>query len=104
MNCDKLKPGLRVQFRLGDVYLPDIAEVLNRMTEDTELQGSVTLLSDAGEERAAFAVVEVKGVLMPIIVPAAAIRAVSGCDDGIGRAEAGLPETARSTVPAGSQD
>ena len=78
MHNDELKPGLKVQFRLGDIHLPSVSEVLNRMTEDTELQGSITLLSDAGEQRAAFAVVEVNGVLMPIIVPASAIRVVDG--------------------------
>jgi len=44
------------------------------MTEDTELQGSVTLLSDQGDNKSAFAVVEVKGILMPLIVPAACIK------------------------------
>ena len=81
MQKDRLKPGLTVQFRLGDIHLPAIAEILNRMTEDTELQGSITLLSDAGDQRAAFAVVDVKGVLMPIIVPVAALKPAPATDD-----------------------
>jgi len=44
------------------------------MTADTELQGQITLLSDQGEVRSAFAVVEVQGILLPLIVPAACIR------------------------------
>ena len=89
MENDRLQPGLKVQFRLGDIHLPAVAEVLHRMTEDTELQGSITLLSDAGDQRAAFAVVEVQGVLMPIILPASAIRVVQGCDEGTRQAERG---------------
>ncbi len=73
MENATLKPGQKVQFRLGDIHLPELTEVLNRMTEDTELQGHITLLSDAGDKQAAFAVVEVKGVLLPIIVPASAV-------------------------------
>lgn len=68
-------------FKLGDVHLPDVAEVLARMTEDTELQGTVSLLSDQGQHRAAFAVVEVKGILMPLIVPAACMRRTDSAAD-----------------------
>jgi hypothetical protein len=70
----ELRPGERVNFRLGDIHLPDLAEVIARMTEDTELQGTVSLLSDQGGHRAAFAVIEVKGILMPLIVPASCIK------------------------------
>ena len=69
-----LKPGERVNFRLGDIHLPDLAEVIARMTEDTELQGTVSLMSDQGGHKAAFAVIEVKGILMPLIVPASCIK------------------------------
>lgn len=102
MQNNQLQPGLKVQFRLGDIHLPEVAEVLNRMTEDTELQGSITLLSDAGEERAAFAVVEVKGVLMPIIVPASAIR-VLGAEDGIRQAEKASQKMAAPPLRSGTQ-
>ena len=70
----ELRPGERVSFRLGDIHLPDLAEVVARMTEDTELHGTVSLLSDQGGHRAAFAVIEVKGILMPLIVPASCIQ------------------------------
>lgn len=74
MNERSLKPGERVVFRLGDIHLPDLAEIIAKMTEDTELTGTVSLLSDQGEHRAAFAVIEVKGILMPLIVPASCMR------------------------------
>lgn len=74
MQERRLQPGQKVQFRLGDVHMPALEEVLNRITEDMELQGSITLMSDSGDKQSAFAVVEVKGVLTPIIVPASAIK------------------------------
>ena len=81
MQSDRLQPGQKVQFRLGDVHLPAIQEILNRMTEDTELQGSITLMSDHGEKKLAFVVVEVKGILMPIIVPAERVKVLGGTVD-----------------------
>jgi|GEM_PF-1109237 len=81
VNHERLQTGQKVQFRLGDIHLPDIQEVLARMTEDTELQGQITLLSDAGDQKAAFAVIEVRGVLMPIIVPASCIKAADAPDE-----------------------
>lgn len=81
MHSDQLQPGQKVQFRLGDVHLPAIQEILNRMSEDTELQGSVTLLSDHGDRKTAFVVVEVKGILMPIIVPAECVKLQAQVED-----------------------
>ena len=86
-----LKPGERVVFRLGDIHLPDLAEVIAKMTEDTELHGTVSLLSDQGEHRAAFAVIEVKGILMPLIVPASCMR----------RSPQDTPDAAESTASDG---
>ena len=69
MNNQSLQPGQKVRFKLRDVHLPTIEDVLNRMTSETELQGSITLLSNEGARKGSFAVVEVKGVLTPVIVP-----------------------------------
>ena len=77
VDSDQLQPGQKVQFRLGDVHLPAVQEILSRMTLDTELRGSITLLSDHGDKKTAFVVVEVKGILMPIIVPAEAVKVLS---------------------------
>ena len=74
MTNTLLQPGQKVKFKLRDVHLPSIQDVLDRMTPDTELQGCITLLSDEGRNKAAYAVVEVKGILMPIIVPAGCIK------------------------------
>ena len=78
---ERLQPGQQVKFRLGDVHLPEPQEVIARMTEDTELQGSITLLSDQGEKRSAFAVIEVNGILMPLIVPTSLIKVIASSAD-----------------------
>ena len=69
MNNESLQPGQKVRFKLRDVHLPTVEDVLNRMTSETELQGSITLLSNEGAKKGSYAVVEVKGVLTPVIVP-----------------------------------
>jgi len=81
VKTDTLRPGQRVQFKLADIHLPAIEEVLNRMTEDTELQGTITLVSEQGDQKAAYAVIEVKGILMPIIVPASCIKSLPGVEN-----------------------
>ncbi|HUO06888.1 MAG TPA: hypothetical protein VM008_01025 [Phycisphaerae bacterium] len=78
MKTELVQLGQQVQFRLADIHLPAIEEVLNRMTEDTELHGTVTLLSDHGEQNSAYAIIEVKGILMPIIVPVSALESFPG--------------------------
>jgi hypothetical protein len=76
-----LQPGQKVRFKLRDIHLPSIQNVLDRMTPDTELQGCITLLSDEGLNKAAYAVVEVKGILMPIIVHASCIKVAAFEED-----------------------
>jgi hypothetical protein len=78
-----LQPGQLVQFKLSDVHLPSLEDVLNRMTADTELRGVVTLLSDSGDRQPAYAVIEVKGILMPIIVPIGCLRSIAGIEKAV---------------------
>ena len=104
MSDQRLSPGQKVQFKLADIHLPDIAEVLSRMTDDVELTGQITLLSDQGEHRSAFAVIEVKGILMPLIVPASCLNATTAQSE----APASVPRTAeittRDVYPAAKKD
>ena len=81
MQKSVLHPGQKVRFKLKNIHLPSIQDILNRMTPDTELRGCITLLSDRGTSKSAYAVVEAAGILMPIIIPAASINAAS--QDGI---------------------
>ena len=79
---NELQPGQKVRFKLRDVHLPTIEDVLNRMTSETELQGSITLLSKNGPKKDSYAVVEVKGVLTPVIVPTTRPNVRPVDDDG----------------------
>jgi hypothetical protein len=81
VKTDSLQPGQQVQFKLADIHLPAIEEVLNRMTEDMELQGAITLVSEQGDQKAAYVVIEVKGILMPIIVPASCVKSLPGVEN-----------------------
>ena len=74
MENRTLQLGQKVKFKLKDVHLPPIPDVLNRMTPDTELKGCVTLLSDRGMNKSSCAVVEVRGIQTPIIVPSASVK------------------------------
>ena len=94
----RLHPGQIVKFRLGDIHLPEVAEVLARVTDEVELHGSITLLSDHGEQRSAFAVIEVKGILMPLIVPTASIHVLGLSADGKEVEATSVPEPEASVV------
>ncbi len=78
-----LQPGQKVRFKLKDIHLPSVKDVLHRMTPETELQGCISLLSDEGAAKSAYAVVEVKGILMPVIVPAGRIRPAAPRDEAM---------------------
>ena len=81
MLNENLQPGQKVKFKLGNVHLPSVQDALNRMTPDTEIQGNITLLSGEGLNKSAYAVVEVRGILMPIIVPTGRAKFAAGEED-----------------------
>ena len=76
----KLQSGQHIRFKLEDVHMPAMGEVIARMTGEVELRGEVTLLSDSGQKRAAFAVVQVPGVMVPLIVPTSCLQ-LAGDDE-----------------------
>lgn len=59
-----------VQFRVWDIYLPDPISVLRELHGDELLSGRVIEMSDTGQEKDAFVVVEVEGIERRVIVPA----------------------------------
>jgi len=59
----------RVTFAIRDVRYPEPAIVLAVLHLDDLLQGTVIDMSDNGSEKEAYAVVEVKGIKQPVIVP-----------------------------------
>jgi hypothetical protein len=74
------RSGQPIRFRLGDVYAPALPELFKQITPGLELEGRITLLSDGGENHAAYALVEVPGVLLPVIVPASCLELVSSAN------------------------
>jgi hypothetical protein len=63
-----IAPGDEVCFHLADMHSPGVEEALNRLTHQAQLVGKVIFLSDAGERKGQFAIIEAEGVLIPIIV------------------------------------
>jgi hypothetical protein len=66
-----------VQFRLADIYFPEPAKVAMQLHNQDQIQGEVVDLSDSGANKDAYAVIEVKGLTQPLLVPVNRINAVS---------------------------
>lgn len=60
-----------VYFRLADVFEPNSEEIVNSITPDLIVRGKVMYLTDAGENKQAYAVIEVEGLGKTVIVPMA---------------------------------
>jgi hypothetical protein len=63
-----------VNFKIRDVYVPDPAQILMELHGDDLLQGKIIDSSDSGFQQNAFAVVEVEGLVQPVVVPVDRIR------------------------------
>ena len=74
MRENVLAIGTQVRFRLKDVYCPEIDKVLQDMTERLEMTGKVLYLSDSGKLLNHYAVVEVRGLTTPVVVPSASVN------------------------------
>ena len=59
----------RFRFRLSDAVCPDKHQILQHVTPEVELCGEVLFLSDCGEKKDRFAILEVKGIALPLVVP-----------------------------------
>jgi hypothetical protein len=67
----------QVNFRISDVYIPEPAQILMQLHGNDLLQGKIIDVSDAGGEEDAYAVVEVEGLLQPVVVPMRHTRSTS---------------------------
>ncbi len=63
-----LGSGTSVRFRLADVVCPDVDDARERITNDLEVSGRVVFLSDSGDEKDHYAVVQVDGIRAPLVV------------------------------------
>ncbi len=68
------KTRRQCRFRLTDVLCPDHQQVLRQLTADLEVTGEIVFLSDRGQDPDRFAIIEVQGVLSPLIVPVDRLR------------------------------
>lgn len=59
----------RVSFRIIDIYIPDPLDVLLRLRDNDQLEGTIIALSDDGTPEGKFAVVAVSEMADPVIVP-----------------------------------
>ena len=58
-----------VQFRLGDIFIPDAATLIYNLHSSDLLLGRVLEMSDGGDRADAFVVVEVEGIKQRMVVP-----------------------------------
>jgi hypothetical protein len=68
--------GQMLRFRVSDVYAPALPDLFTHITPELELHGRVSFLSDGGDLNSSYAVVEVSGILMPLIVPVSCLEIV----------------------------
>lgn len=69
MYYKELESGVPVRFQLSKTVCPEFCQILENMTDRLDVTGRVVYLSDAGEKKDFYAVVEVCGIETPLIVP-----------------------------------
>jgi hypothetical protein len=65
LSIDRAQP---FRFRLSDVICPDRDQILKQITSELEVCGEVLFLSDSGDKKGHFAILEVKGIPVPLVV------------------------------------
>jgi len=61
--------GTRVSFKLAEVICPEPGQLVNQVGPDLEVVGEIVFVSDGDGRQDKFAIVEVAGLLTPVIVP-----------------------------------
>jgi hypothetical protein len=69
LHSYKVGTGTTVRFRLRDVVCPDLDRLISNIGPELALQGEIVFLSDHGDERDHFAIIELEGMSAPVIVP-----------------------------------
>ena len=69
-----VKRGEKYRLKLSDVVCPDRERLLQQITDGLNVTGEVVLLSDRGCEAGGFAIIEVEGILSPLIIPVDQLR------------------------------
>ena len=63
-----------MHFKIADVYFPDQAKILRDLHGEDLLQGKVIDVSNSEDGENEFVVVEVEGLVEPVVVPVGQIR------------------------------
>ena len=69
MYFEEIKSGSLVRFQLSRIVCPGQSQVLEKITRRLNLTGKVVQLSDAGNQQDFYAIVQVGGIVSPLIVP-----------------------------------
>ena len=78
-----LESGQMVRFQLSQVVCPEHDHLIKKITEGLELSGRIVYLSDGGDQKDFYAIVEVSGIATPLIIPVSQLE--MSVDDGIAR-------------------
>ena len=81
MSESSLESGTTVSFRLSEVVCPDLQQILTQMTSELEVSGRVVFFSDYGDRKNHFAIIDVTGLLSPLIVPVSRLRGLRETED-----------------------
>ena len=81
-RMNRLAPhtGAHVSFRLAQVICPDVDEVVGRIDQELEITGQIVVLSDGPKGADQYAIIEVRGISQPVIVPMAVLRRKAGAE------------------------
>lgn len=71
-----------VTFKLDDVLCPEQNVIMAHLGSGVEVVGRVQFLSDGGSRKKEFAIVEVPGISVPLVVPRDRLRVLRGRNAG----------------------
>ncbi len=74
MRRKMVEKRMEVAFRLEDVLCPDQEVVMAHLAGGVEVIGKVSFFSDSGSQKEGFAIVEVPGIQVPLVVPRERLR------------------------------
>ncbi len=93
-----ISTGTIATFRISDAACPDARQVLRQVGPELMVTGQVTYLSDSGDRKVHYAIIEVEGIHAPLIVRVDRLR-VSGAGDSAAMGSRARSERAEAARP-----
>lgn len=81
MTVRNVEPGSTVMFRLSSAVCPETEQIREKITSNLEVRGRVVFLSDGGNRKGHYAVVEVGGIVSPMVVPVELVQQCQNTND-----------------------